>query len=222
MTTKAIRSIFILGLLLSSFVCFSQEPPFWKDVQAFKKQDSATFPAKKQIVFVGSSSFTKWTDVKEYFPGYPILNRAFGGSTLPDLIRYAKDVILPYDPKEVVIYCGENDLAASDTATGYTVFERFKTLYKIIRDKYSKVPVVFVSLKPSPSRAPLFDKMKQANQLIKSFLAKEKNTGFVDVYSLMLNRDGTPMKDLFLQDMLHMNPKGYAIWQIAIKPYLLK
>jgi lysophospholipase L1-like esterase len=221
MTKKPVFYFVLISFLFAGFSSFCQEPPFWNDIQAFKKKDSAFSPPKKSILFVGSSSFTKWTDVKEYFPGYPILNRGFGGSSLPDLIRYANDIIIPYDPKEVVIYCGENDLAASDTVTGYTVAERFKTLYKIIREKYPKIPIVFVSMKPSPSRAHLMSKISQGNELIKSFLAKDKNSGFVDVYHLMLNSDGTPMKDLFVQDMLHMNPKGYAIWQIAIRPYLL-
>lgn len=214
-------SVIIFFLLITSFV-FSQQPAFWNDIQSFKKQDSAQAPPKKAILFVGSSSFTKWKDIKNYFPGYPILNRGFGGSSLPDVIRYANDIIIPYDPKEVVIYCGENDLAGDSTVTGYVVFERFQTLYKIIRAKFPKIPIVYVSMKPSPSRKHLFGKMEQGNTLIKEFLKKDKRSGFVDVYHLMLNGDGTPVKDLFVEDMLHMNAKGYAIWQVAIQPYLLK
>src|SRR5690349_4784090 len=98
--------------LLASFLwiaCYGvhaqSAPPFWKEIVDFKKADSAQLPLSRPIVFVGSSSFTKWTDIKEYFPGYPILNRGFGGSTLPDVIRYCYDVILPYRPKQVFIYC---------------------------------------------------------------------------------------------------------------------
>ena len=218
---KRILAIIFL-LFIGSFV-FSQQPAFWNDIQAFKKQDSAEAPPKNAILFVGSSSFTKWKDIKDYFPGYSILNRGFGGSSLPDVIRYANDIIIPYDPKEVVIYCGENDLAGPDsTITGYVVAERFKELYNIIRAKFPKIPIVYVSMKPSPSRKHLFNKMEQGNTLIKEFLKKDKRSGFVDVYHLMLNGDGTPVKDLFVEDMLHMNAKGYAIWQIAIQPYLLK
>jgi len=218
---KRIPAIIFL-LFISSFV-FSQQPAFWNDIQAFKKQDSAEAPPKNAILFVGSSSFTKWKDIKDYFPGYSILNRGFGGSSLPDVIRYANDIIIPYDPKEVVIYCGENDLAGPDsTITGYVVAERFKELYNIIRAKFPKIPIVYVSMKPSPSRKHLFNKMEQGNTLIKEFLKKDKRSGFVDVYHLMLSGDGTPVKELFVEDMLHMNAKGYAIWQIAIQPYLLK
>ena len=81
------------------------QAPFYNDIQQFKKQDSIHFPGKQQILFVGSSSFTKWTDIQDYFPSYPIINRGFGGSSLPDVIHYADDIIFPYQPKQIIIYC---------------------------------------------------------------------------------------------------------------------
>jgi lysophospholipase L1-like esterase len=209
-------------LLLAATNIFAQNPPFWNDIQAFRKADSAQMPAKKQILFVGSSSFTMWKDVQEYFPGYPILNRGFGGSSLPDLIRYADDVILKYDPKQIVIYCGENDLAAADTVTAATVLQRFTTLFSIIRAKYPRVPVMFISIKPSPSRAHRMPEMLKANVAIRQFLKKRKRTVFVDVYHDMLNEQAQPKPEIFLKDNLHMNAKGYAIWQNKIKPHLIK
>ncbi len=215
-----------LSVLLLTLIAFThlvaQQPPFYNDIQAFKKKDEAQFPAKNAILFVGSSSFTKWTDVQDYFPGYPIINRGFGGSVLPDVIRYAKDIIFPYQPKQVVIYCGENDLASSDTVTAAMVVNRFTTLLAIIRAKLPNTPVLFVSLKPSPSRSRLFPKMQEANASIKALLLKDKHGAFADVYSKMLDADGNPMKDIFLADNLHMNAKGYAIWKKVLEPYLLK
>ena len=131
--------VFFISLSLQN-VCAQQQPPFWDDIQNFKKQDSLHFPPKHAILFVGSSSFTKWTDVQDYFPGYTIINRSFGGSSLPDVIRYAYDIIFPYHPKQVVIYCGENDLAASDTVSAATVFDRFRQLYYLIRKKIPNIP----------------------------------------------------------------------------------
>lgn len=199
-----------------------QDAPFYSDIQHFKKQDSLHVPPSHAILFVGSSSFTKWTDVQDYFPGYTIINRGFGGSSLPDVIRYADDIIFPYDPKQIVIYCGENDLAASDTVTANMVFARFTQLFDLIRNKMQKVPIAFISLKPSPSRASLMGKMVDANTMIKDFLKSKSNTAFIDVYSKMLNADGTPIKDIFIEDNLHMNAKGYAIWKKIITPYLVK
>jgi len=200
----------------------AQQAAFYSDIQAFKKADETQAPPKHAILFVGSSSFTKWKDVQDYFPGYPILNRGFGGSTLPDVIRYAGDIIFPYQPKQIVIYCGENDLASSDTVTAAMVVERFKTLFGMIRKKLGHVPVVFVSLKPSPSRSRLFPKMKEVNEQVNLFLKKDKNAAFADVYSKMLDAGGQPMKDIFLSDSLHMNAKGYAIWKPVIEPLLVK
>ena len=214
------KTLFTLLLLITAFLLKAQ--PFSDEIKAFKKQDSIQPPAKNAILFVGSSSFRKWTDVQNYFPGYTIINRGFGGSSFPDLIRYENEIIFPYQPRQILIYCGDNDLASSDNITAQIVFERFKTLFADIRKKHPKVSIAFVSIKPSISRQRLMPKMEEANNLIKSFLEKEKKTAFIDVYHKMLKPDGTPMDDIFLEDNLHMNAKGYAIWQKAIKPYLLK
>ena len=196
-------------------------PPFWNDIQNFKKQDSLSFPPKNAILLIGSSSFTKWTDVQDYFPGYTIVNRGFGGSTLLDEIRYVNDIVFPYKPKQIIIYCGENDLASSDTVTAAMVFDRFKQLFQLIRYK-TVAPIAYISMKPSPSRRHLFPKMRQGNQLIKDFLATQKNVVFIDVHEKMLNTVGEPFPEIFLSDSLHMNAKGYTIWQKEIQSYLLK
>jgi lysophospholipase L1-like esterase len=208
-------------------------PPFWNDIQNFKKQDSIHFPPKNAILFLGSSSFTKWTDVQLYFLGYTIINRGFGGSTLLDQIRYANDIIFPYEPKQIIIYCGENDLASSDSVTAQMVFDRFKELYQMIREK-TKAPVAFISLKPSPSRRHLFLKMRGANLMIMLFMAEQDPKAmlrssfysgpakFIDIQNKMLNEKGEPIPEIFLEDSLHMNEKGYAIWKKEIEPYLIK
>lgn len=196
--------------------------PFWNDIQNFKKQDSLHAPPLHPVLFVGSSSFTKWTDVQNYFPGYKILNRGFGGSTLLDVIRYENDVIFNYHPKEIVIYCGENDLAASDTVSARTVYLRFVKLFSDIREKYPLVPVVFISMKPSPSRWNLRKKMMEGNRLIENYLKKDKHADFISVWNAMLGADGKPKPDIYIEDQLHMNAKGYAIWQKLIQPHLIK
>jgi lysophospholipase L1-like esterase len=202
-------------------VSFSQSP-FYDEIQAFKKQDSIKPPPQHAILFVGSSSFRKWTDVQSYFPKYTIINRGFGGSSLPDVIHYANDIIFPYHPKEIVIYCGENDFASSDTVSAQTVFNRFKTLYGMIRAKMKTVPVVYISIKPSPSRRKYWTKMIEANKLIKNYIGKQPHTSFINVFDLMLNDHNQPRPEIFLDDSLHMNAKGYAIWQKAIQPYLIR
>ena len=209
-------------LIFSVSVVDAQRPAFYNDIQAFKSADSSHFPPAHAILFVGSSSFTKWKDVQDYFPGFLVINRGFGGSTLPDVIRYAPAIIFPYKPTQVVIYCGENDLAASDTVSAQLVLERFKHLFFLIRKNIPQAQINYVSMKPSPSRRKLMQKMQQGNAMIKSFLQKQLNSSFINVFNQMLDANGQPLKNIYLADSLHMNAKGYQIWQKIIRPYLKK
>lgn len=208
--------LFVVGLVKA------QNTPFYSEIQQFKKEDSIRFPPKHAILFLGSSSFRKWQDVQKYFPGYTIINRGFGGSTIPDAMRYLNEIVFPYVPKQVVIYEGDNDLASSDKITADSVLNRFEKLFSLIRKHLPNTSIAFVSIKPSPSREKLMPEMQEANSMIKDFLSHQKNAAFIDVYHAMLNKDGTPDKSLFIGDELHMNDKGYHIWQRIIKPYLLK
>jgi lysophospholipase L1-like esterase len=209
----------LLFLLITFY--FANAQPFAEDIAAFKKQDSISFPPKNAILFVGSSSFTKWTDIQNYFPSYTIINRGFGGSSLTDVIRYAGDIIFPYQPKQIIIYCGENDIAGDSTVTGKIVFERFKQLFTDIRNKFPNIPLACISMKPSPSRWNMKEKMIKGNALIKKYLKKKKNTSFINVWDNMLGSDGKPIEEIFIEDRLHMNAKGYAIWQKLIEPVLI-
>jgi len=219
---KPALALVIAFILLQHATAWAQQPPYWKEIQLFKQEDKLHPPPHHAILFIGSSSFTKWKDVQSYFPQHRIINRGFGGSTLVDVIRYAGDIIYPYHPKQVVVYCGENDLAYVDTTTATTVLVRFKTLFAMVRQHVPHANIVFISIKPSPSRQALRAKVEAANALIKQFLATNANTAFVNVYNPMLNAAGYPRPELFLSDSLHMQPAGYAIWQKAIEPYLLK
>lgn len=219
------RRFLILGLsalIYSGLIAQDVKPAFWNDIQSFKDRDSAVTPPRNAILFIGSSSFTMWKDVQQDFPGYTIINRGFGGSTLLDQLRYIRDIVYPYHPKQIVIYCGENDIAASDTTTGEDVAYRFKELFQQIRKKFPKVQVTYVSMKPSPSRQMLLPKMIRGNELIKKFLASKKRTGYIDVYKEMIDDEGKPRTDIFLDDNLHMNEKGYTIWRRMIAPHLMK
>jgi lysophospholipase L1-like esterase len=219
---KRIAYCVLVFCFLSTIKVHAQQPPFYDEIQAFKKQDSIKQPPQHAILFVGSSSFRKWTDVQSYFPGYTIINRGFGGSGLPDVIHYANDIIFLYHPKEIVIYCGENEFDASDSVTVQMVADRFKTLYSLIRSKMKDVPIVYVSMKPAPSRMQHFQKEIQANEIIRQYINKQAHASFVDVFHLMLNENNYPKSEIFLSDSLHMNAKGYAIWQKAIQPVLIK
>ena len=217
---KLLVAFFILVQIGSSNLLIAQ--PFIKEIKAFQTADSILMPPKKAILFAGSSSFRLWKTVQADFPGYTIINRGFGGSSLPDVIRYTEEILFPYYPKQVVIYCGENDFAANPKLSSDSVVERFKTLFKMIRKRFTTTHIAFVSMKPSPSRWKMKDQMIAANDGIKVYLKSQRRTNYIDVWGPMLAENGEPMKDLFLSDSLHMNAKGYAIWQKAIEPALKK
>lgn len=219
------RKIALFTLLFAGYLTGLQAqtaPPFWQDIVAFKKQDSVQPPPSHPIVFTGSSSFTRWTDMNAAFPGYPVLNRGFGGSIMLDVIRYAYDVIIRYQPRQVVIYCGENDLASADSVSAAEVVRRVKTLFGIIRTNLPQATIDYVSIKPSPVRASIQPKVKAANKEIKAFFKTQKNAAFIDLYDAMLDAKGAMREELYVADRLHMKPEGYAIWKKIILPYLHK
>lgn len=217
---KKILHIILGCCLIMATVHTSFAQPFIKEIEQFRKQDSLAAPPAHPIVFTGSSSFRMWKDVQDYFPGYTIVNRGFGGSGLPHVIQYAQDLIFKYDPKQIVIYCGENDITVNVKAE--YVSRKFKELFRLIRSRLPDVPVAYVSMKPSPHKEKYLDVMKKANKQISKFLRKQRHAVYIDVYRAMLDADGNIRKDIFLKDNLHMNAEGYRIWQPLIAPHLLK
>lgn len=215
----------LFTLILSPFLfiaTFAQnKPAFWDDVQTIKKYDQMYKPPVHPILFIGSSSIRKWDDLTQVFAKYNALNRGIGGAVTNDITFYLKDIAFPYQPRQIVIYVGENDLPNAQT-TPDSVLNRTVNLYKSIRTELPNTPIIYISIKPSPSRDAFKAKAVASNVLIKAFLAKEANTKYLDVYSLMLTKDGKLRPELFVEDMLHMNAAGYAIWQKAVEPHLLK
>jgi lysophospholipase L1-like esterase len=215
------RTVLMILMALVYFSAYAQSnQPFWKDIQAFKKKDSISAPAKGGIVFIGSSSFTRWAQLETVYKSYGAINRGFGGSTLVDANNYVKDIVEPYKPRQVVIYSGENDVAGG--ASALETLNRFAALFSNIRHALPNVPLVYVSMKQSPSRVGVAQTVVHANALIKEYLTHYGATAFVDVDSPMHNPDGSLQPELFVEDRLHMNPAGYAIWIKALTPYLLK
>lgn len=210
-------------LLFSLGACREKasNPPFWDEIQRFRSADNKKFPPANGVLFTGSSSFRLWTDLEDVFKEYQAINRGFGGATLIDLNRYADDVIFPYRPRQIVIYCGENDLPA-DTVTAPMLLGRFKVLMATIRSKLPNVPIVYISIKPSIERRRYIPLIQQCNHLIKDYLKTELNTKFIDVFSLLLTKDGRLRPELYRADRSHLNEKGYEIWRKAILPHLIK
>ncbi|WP_144283715.1 GDSL-type esterase/lipase family protein [Chryseobacterium echinoideorum] len=216
------KKIFSVVFLLIFIFNFSQDkkPIFWNEIQNFKKLDRENTPPNNSILLVGSSSFTKWQDVSDYFPGKVIINRGFGGSRLIDLNYYSEDLLQPYQPKQIIIYCGENDFADDAHLKPDVVVERFKTFYTKIREKFPNIQVDYISIKYSPSREHLWKQMKKANKKIARFMKKEKNADFIDITKVMNDSEGKVREDLFVEDRLHMTSEGYRLWTSVMKPYM--
>lgn len=212
------KFIWSVSLLCISVWSLAQTAPFENEIRAFEQADRTSPPPQNPIVFTGSSSIRLWENLADYFPKKNVLNRGFGGSQLSDVIRYADRVIIPYHPKQVVLYAGENDVASGQT--GQQTYERFVTLFEHVRQKLPNVPFAFISMKPSPSRRKFFSEIDVANRLIKQYLAKQRTTDFVDIRPVMLTPNGQPVPELFKPDSLHMLPAGYQRWASVLRPYL--
>jgi lysophospholipase L1-like esterase len=150
-----------------------------------------------------------------------MLNRGFGGSSLEDLIYYAPQILFAYTPRQIIVYGGENDLAASAQPSTKLVLKRFKQLYRLIRNRWPSVPIVYISIKPSPARWQLESSFVEANERIKGFIQKQKDIQFLDLHTAMLTTEGKTRPELYIGDRLHMNAKGYEIWKNKLFPLLL-
>ncbi len=191
---------------------------FEKEVKELVAGDTA-INERKLILFTGSSSIRFWKSLKSDFPTYNTLNRGFGGSEMTDLLHYADRLIIKYNPKEIFIYEGDNDLNS-----GKDVSEILKTadqLLTLIRAQLPKnVKVFFISAKPSIARWTLKEKYLDYNKQLEAWTKTEKRVYFVNVWTPLVDAQGEVLKDIFIADGLHLNEKGYKIWADAIKKFL--
>lgn len=224
MTAPLLRLAFGAALalwLLSSTAALAQREPAdgWEaDMQRFAAADRAQPPESGGVVFVGSSSIRLWTGLADDFPGRNVVNRGFGGSTIADATRHVDRLVVPARPRIVVFYAGDNDLAAG--ATPAQVRADFDAFVRSVRAKLPRTRILFVSIKPSPSRIALLPAMREANALIRADARRLKNVSYVDVFTPMLDAQGQPRSELFGPDGLHMNRAGYALWTRILAPHL--
>lgn len=190
---------------------------FIYEINLFEKSDNKDFPEFGQILFVGSSSIRMWKTVKEDMQPYEVINRGFGGATIPELIYYSDKIVFPYKPAKVVFYCGEND---HDWNFSVQICQTFQYFEKIFHAKLPESELFFVSVKPSPSRKHWWKRICMTNRFIENYCEMKEHTTFIDVASSMFNDDYTINKEIFIQDNLHLNSDGYNIWTSIIKPYL--
>lgn len=189
-----------------------------EDMRRFAAEDAVSPPPRQGVLFVGSSSIRLWATLAADFPGVPVINRGFGGSEIRDSTWYADRIIVPYAPRQVLIYAGDNDLFSGRTPA--QLRDDFRAFVQRVRKDLPQVRIAYISNKPSPSRAHLLAAQREANALIQAE-AVRLQVDFIDIFTPMLDAQGNPREELFIEDRLHMNAKGYAIWRQVIAPYLV-
>ncbi|HEX2092600.1 MAG TPA: tetratricopeptide repeat protein [Longimicrobiaceae bacterium] len=190
---------------------------FESEVEAYERADAASPPPGGALLFYGSSSIRLWPSLEGDFPGYPVLNRGFGGATLQDCVRLYPRLVKPYSPAMVVLYAGDNDLGKCYMPE--QVAGSLKQLVELLWRDFPAAIVGFISIKPSPARCGQ-DDIEAANRLIAEFASERENLAFLDIYSRMLKSDGSPDEALFLEDGLHLNPAGYGIWRSVVTTWV--
>jgi lysophospholipase L1-like esterase len=195
----------------------AQEDRWARDMATFAAEDEVKPFPHGGIVFTGSSSIRLW-DLAASFPGKPVLNRGFGGSQIPDSVRHVERLVLRHRPKTVVFYAGDNDINADRTPA--QVEADFREFVARIHAALPQTRIAFIAIKPSLARWAKVGLVRDANQRIRAFCDTDPRLGYIDVDGPMLGWDGKPRGDLFVQDGLHLSPKGYALWSVLVEPFL--
>jgi lysophospholipase L1-like esterase len=213
---NAILMIFF-SLLLGQQI-FAQEGKFAGEVAALVVKYADLEKYKGGIVFTGSSSIRLWKTLENDFPKANIVNTGFGGSQTEDLLRNLDDLVIQFEPKKIFIYVGENDINAGKSVR--QVMSEYALLMERVRNKTPETEFFFIGTKPSPSRWEKRGQMMALNDEIRMMAQNKENVTFIDVWKPMLDKSGNPREDLFVEDRLHMNAKGYKLWIKAVKPYI--
>lgn len=212
----------VLGIAMVS-VAQGAEPAdpdpnrFAKEIQTFKEWDAKNAVPADPILFVGSSSIRMWR-THESFPNLPVINRGFGGSHISDVLYFAERIVLPYKPKVIVFYAGDNDMAGGKSAQ--RVLNDYRKFVNLVGAELPQTRHIFVTIKPSGRRWEIWPEMHKANNLIRDFCEKDDRLFFADLGTPLLDAEGKPDNSLFRDDQLHLNAKGYAAWDKTLAPIL--
>lgn len=216
---KSILLLFALAILFSSFKIQAQDPNrFADEVKKFENAGN-DYPSENRIIFTGSSSIRLWVDFKSYFPEHNVINTGFGGSETSDLIHFKDLLISQFEPKQVFIYEGDNDVNSGKS--GLEILADMNTLVSSLLEEGIE-NIVIIAPKPSVARWELKEKYEKVNASLKAMADLSPKIQYADVWTPMLNPDGNVKPDIFIEDNLHMNKKGYDIWIKVIGPLLIK
>ena len=203
----------LLILCLSYSTVLADAGKWEKEVAAFEQA-----PIRKEsIVFTGSSTIRLWKTLEKDFAGLPVVNRGFGGSQMVDSAELAERIVLPHEPRMVVLFAGTNDISAGRSPED--VAKSFEAWVAKLKEKLPKTELCFLEITTSPSRWEQREKVIAANQLIKP-LCEKAGVKFIAIREKLLGPDGAPREELFVADRLHLNADGYRILADAVRPFL--
>jgi lysophospholipase L1-like esterase len=200
----------------------AQTQDWESSIRKFEEQDKINPPKLGCIVFAGSSSIARWETLVDEMKPLDVINRGFGGSQYSDLNQYAKRIVIAYHPRAVVVYEGDNDLAAGSSKTAESVANDARVFVQTVHSALPETWIYLISIKPSKSRWNEWPRMKAANRLIWHFARTQKRVEYIDVASAMFDTQGHLRADLFVEDGLHPTQKCYALWTSIIKPVLVQ
>jgi lysophospholipase L1-like esterase len=178
-------------------------------IQAFEAKDKITPPPADPTLFVGSSSFTRWSALEELFREFNALNRGFGGSTFPDLLYFFERVVTVYKPAKIVVYEGTNDIASGRTAQ--QVYDDFVAFVERVRQRLPQTHVYCISVNAGPARAPVAPIMADANRMLQRFIATDPKLHYIDLWDTLYDDKGNA-DERYYADPVHPNDAGYARW----------
>ena len=215
----------LLACLLPALTALAGAPypdplRFARDIDAFTAQDQTAAPAPGGVLCVGSSSLRFWHDtIGTDLQPLTLIRRGFGGSTMLDVLYYSERIVVPYRPRAILLYEGDNDIEAGVSP------ERFlATVEQFLELLHATLPetrVYVMSIKPCPARWRFWPQMQQANDLLQELCAANPLLTYLDVATPMLGADGLPLPEIFLEDKLHLNAQGYAIWTDVVRAGLV-
>ncbi len=204
-----------LCLLHRVYEDISEPNRFEKEIRIFEILDHFNPPPPKSLIITGSSTIRRWNNLNSDLPGFDFINRGFGGSTMEDLNYYADRIVFPNDPSGVFIYEGDNDIARGTSPSQF--IEGCVEFIDACRDRIPSAELYFLSIKPSPSRIKNWEDMQTANRLLEELTERYENVHYIDISVGLLNEYGEPIEDLFVEDRLHLNEKGYKILSETLK-----
>ncbi len=188
------------------------------EIRAFEAADRAHPPPHGAVLFVGSSTIRFWKTLAKDFPDHKVLNRGFGGCFIADCAYFAYRVVIPYQPRLIVLRAGGNDINAGKTPE--QVRDDFRAFVEKVRAKLPKVKIAYMTINATPARWANVKREKKANQLIKSYISQGKNLNYIDAFDATMGRDGKPRAELFVKDRLHFNAQGYKILSDVVRSHL--